>query len=156
MLRSWRASHIRIKKALITILMPPWLTNTYSVSRSHQMAGVYYSGQEFQSFLSQHGVGGKPSHSSHLPYRNQKEAVWKRSMVGLWIKERGCSWQTAEEMRYAQRLLLWLSIMVNQPPDIAVKDFLDWINWSRKTYPKYGQHHSMGWGPGLNKMEEVS
>lgn len=35
-----------------------------------------------------------------------------------------------------------------------MREFLDPVNWSRKTRSKYKQHHSIGWDPELNKKEK--
>lgn len=43
------------------------------------------------------------------------------------------------------------SFMGDKYLDMPEREFLDWVNWSRKNYPKCGQHHPIFWGPGLNK-----
>lgn len=35
-----------------------------------------------------------------------------------------------------------------------MREFLDPVNWSRKTHSKYKHHHSIGWDPELNKKEK--
>lgn len=36
-----------------------------------------------------------------------------------------------------------------------MKEFLGWVNWNGKTYPKYEQSHSIGYSSELNKKLKV-
>lgn len=40
--------------------------------------------------------------------------------------------------------------------DMAVREFLDWINWAEKSHLKCGWHHPLGWGPTPHKEEKMS
>lgn len=43
----------------------------------------------------------------------------------------------------------------NRPLGMSVKEFLDGVDWERKTHPECRKHHSLGWGLGLNRKEKV-
>lgn len=39
---------------------------------------------------------------------------------------------------------------------MSVREFLDCVNWGRKTHPNHGLHHSLSWGPRMNRKEKAA
>lgn len=39
---------------------------------------------------------------------------------------------------------------------MAVRKFLEWVNWAEKSHVKCWWHHPLGWGPRPNKEEKMS
>lgn len=48
-----------------------------------------------------------------------------------------------------------ITIERNLPMCVCMIVFPEWFNWGMSIHPKNGCHHSMDWGPRLNKKEKV-
>jgi hypothetical protein len=44
----------------------------------------------------------------------------------------------------------------SQISGMSVREFLDCVNWGRKTHTNHGLHHSLSWGPRMNRKEKAA
>jgi hypothetical protein len=44
----------------------------------------------------------------------------------------------------------------DKPPDMPGRGFLGWVHCCGEIHPEFRQHHSMEWGPRLNKKEDMN